>query len=198
MNGVAVDDALDLKPGLAEADAWLVLGKVGKVHGIKGWVRIISFTEEPDGILDYPVLRADFETSLAGSSAPRLLEIDEYKQQPKGLIAHFKGVDTPEDARLLNGATLAIERQALPALEDEEFYWYQLEGLTVHNLTGECLGRVKGLLETGANDVLVVTPTEDSLDDRERLIPYLRDSVVSKIDLDKAEIHVDWDADYLA
>ena len=114
-------------------DAWVVLGKVGKVHGIKGWVRVISFTETPDGILDYPVLRADFDASVAPTSATRQLEIDDYKQQPKGLIAHFKGIDNPEEARLLNGATLSVERKALPPLESDEYYWYQLEGLTVIN-----------------------------------------------------------------
>lgn len=182
----------------ASNEAWVVLGKVGKVHGIKGWVRVISFTEVPDGILDYPVFRAEFDRSLAPASASRLLEIDDYRQQPKGLIAHFKGIDNPEEARLLNGATLSVERQALPELESDEYYWYQLEGLTVVNRQNECFGVIKSMLETGANDVMVVTATEESIDDRERLIPYLSDSVVLKVDLDDGVIRVDWEADYLA
>ena len=161
----------------ASNEAWVVLGKVGKVHGIKGWVRVISFTEVPDGILDYPVLRAEFDRSLAPASASRLLE---------------------EEARLLNGATLSVERQALPELESDEYYWYQLEGLTVVNRQNECFGVIKSMLETGANDVMVVTATEESIDDRERLIPYLSDSVVQKVDLDEGIIRVDWEADYLA
>lgn len=183
-----------------------MLGKVGKVHGIKGWVRVISFTEEADGILDYPLLKLGFESSLApriGGEAGTTgtlerVEIDEFKRQPKGLIAHFKGIDTPEEARLLNGATLSVERAKLPDLASEEFYWYQLEGLAVINQQDECFGRVKGLLETGANDVLVVAATEDSIDDRERLIPYLRDSVVRQVNLDEGQLRVEWDADFLA
>lgn len=181
-----------------ESNTWIVLGKVGRVHGIKGWVRVISFTEDPDGILDHPVLRADFSASLTPRVAVRQLEVDAYKQQPKGLIVHFKGIDTPEEARLLNGATLSVETESLPELEDDEFYWYQLEGLTVFNQHQECFGKVKGLLETGANDVLVVSATADSIDDRERLIPYLRDSVVKDIDLKAGTLSVDWDADFLA
>jgi 16S rRNA processing protein RimM len=99
---------------------------------------------------------------------------------------------------LLNGATLSVERQALPELESDEYYWYQLEGLTVVNLRNECFGVIKSMLETGANDVMVVKPTEESIDDRERLIPYLSDSVVQKVDLDEGVIRVDWEADYLA
>lgn len=178
-------------------DAWIVLGKVGKVHGIRGWVRVISFTEEPDGILDHPSLRADLESSLTPRAGAQQLEIDDYKQQPKGLIVHFKGVDSPEEARLLNGATLSVERSALPALDSDEFYWYQLEGLTVINEDQECFGRVKGLLETGANDVLVVSATAESIDDRERLIPYLRGSVVKDIDLDAGTLRVEWGANFL-
>ena len=179
----------------AAQDAWLVLGKIGKVHGIKGWVRVISFTEEPDGILDYPTLRAELQSA---SGSYKTLEIDDYRQQPKGLIVHFKGIDTPEEARLYNGALLSVERDALPQLEQEEFYWYQLEGLSVVNLQQERFGFVKGLLETGANDVLVVAPDAGSIDKRERLIPYLRDDVVKKIDLDAGTISVEWGADFLA
>lgn len=178
-------------------DAWLVLGKIGKVHGIKGWVRVISFTEEPDGILDYPTLRAEPQGD-AGRSAVSMLEIDDYRQQPKGLIVHFKGIDTPEEARLYNGALLSVERDALPQLEQEEFYWYQLEGLSVVNQQQERFGVVKGLLETGANDVLVVAPDAESIDERERLIPYLRNDVVKQIDLDAQVIRVEWGADFLA
>jgi 16S rRNA processing protein RimM len=182
----------------AVQDAWLVLGKIGKVHGIKGWVRVISFTEEPDGILDYPILRAEPQDGAFGRSELRMLEIDDYRQQPKGLIVHFKGIDTPEEARLCNGALLSVEREALPQLEQEEFYWYELEGLAVVNLQQERFGVVKGLLETGANDVLVVAPDADSIDKRERLIPYLRDDVVKQIDLDAGVISVEWGADFLA
>ena len=202
MNGSPANEASNEAVNDASNDdssgAWVVLGKIGKVHGIKGWVRVISFTETSDGILDYSLLRADFDASVAPTSATRQLEIDDYKQQPKGLIAHFKGIDNPEEARLLNGATLSVERKALPPLESDEYYWYQLEGLTVINQHDECFGIIKSMLETGANDVMVVKATQESIDDRERLIPYLSDSVVLKVDLDERVIRVDWDADFLA
>ena len=78
-----------------------------------------------------------------------------------------------------------------------EFYWHQLEGLKVINQHDQLFGRVSHLLETGANDVLVIKADSESIDDRERLIPYLMDSVIREIDLENETIRVDWEAEYL-
>jgi len=94
------------------------------------------------------------------------------------------------------GASLATNaRSQLPSLKDGEFYWYQLQGLKVIDLQGQLLGQIDHLLETGANDVMVVRPCAGSLDDRERLLPYTGQCVQS-IDLQAAEMRVDWDADF--
>ncbi len=173
----------------------LVLARVGKTYGVKGWVRIVSYTSPETNILDY----CRFQGRLKGLRGQTLaLEMDAHKQLGNGLIAHFKGYDDPESAREITGAELAVDSAELPALPNGEFYWHQLQGLEVITLNGDCLGEVKELLETGANDVLVVVPNQSSVDDRERLIPYLPERVVSKVDLDKAQITVDWEADYLA
>ncbi len=86
----------------------------------------------------------------------------------------------------------------LPDLESGTFYWHELVGLEVTNLQGEILGTVSGLLETGANDVLVVQPTAHSCDQRERLIPYLMGQVVKQVSLNDVSLTVDWDIDYLS
>jgi 16S rRNA processing protein RimM len=85
----------------------------------------------------------------------------------------------------------------LPALEVGEFYWHQLEGLRVLNLQGENFGIVKKMLQTGANDVVVVKPVDSSLDNRERLIPWVRGDVIKSIDVEKGELIVSWLSDYL-
>ena len=85
----------------------------------------------------------------------------------------------------------------MPQLDYGEFYWHQLQDLRVVNHHEQIFGRVSHLLETGANDVLVVKANNESIDDRERLIPYLVDSVVIEIDLENQTIRVDWEADYL-
>jgi len=169
----------------------VVLGEIGRVHGLKGWLKLISFTSPIENILDYP----RFHVEVGGRSQE--LELDEHRRQNKALLVHFKGYDDPETARLLTGIELTVANENLPQLERGEFYWHQLQGLRVVNQHQQVFGRVSHLLETGANDVLVVKADSASIDDRERLIPYLVDSVIIEIDLETQTIRVDWEADYL-
>lgn len=175
----------------AAESEWLVLGKVGRVHGLKGWLKLISFTSPIENILDY----SRFYANIEGRSQE--LELDEYRCQNQALLVHFKGYDAPETARLLTGIELSVANESLPTLEQGEFYWHQLEGLKVVNQQEQIFGRVSHLIETGANDVLVVRADKESIDERERLIPYLMDSVVLEVDLEAQTIRVDWEADYL-
>ena len=114
------------------------------------------------------------------------------------MIAHFRGFDSPESARQLAGVELTVASTSLPGLDQGDYYWHQLEGLAVINLDGLRFGVVRQLLETGANDVLVVRPDATSIDERERLIPYVTGSVIRQVDLDAGTVTVDWQADYLA
>lgn len=169
----------------------VVLGKIGRVHGLQGWVKLISFTAPIENILDYSLFHAEVGGKLTQ------LELDQHRRQSKALLVHFKGYDDPETARLLTGAELAIANTELPQLDSGEFYWHQLQGLQVVNQHGQRFGRVSHLLETGANDVLVVVPDGESIDERERLIPYIVDTVISEVDLQKETLRVEWEADYL-
>lgn len=107
----------------------------------------------------------------------------------------LKGLDDRDVARTYAGFEIRVPESELPELEEDEFYWHQLEGLSVINQDGQLLGKVDHLLETGANDVMVVKPCTGSLDDRERLLPYT-EQCVQAIDLDAGEMRVDWDADF--
>ena len=169
----------------------VVLGQFGKIHGLKGWLKLNSFTSPPENILDYPQLLAVIDRKRT------TLKIDQFRRQPKGLLVHVDGYDDPESARQLTGVELSVMIDTMPELTDDEFYWHQLLGMKVVNQQAELFGQVTKLMETGANDVLVITPTEDSLDDRERLVPYLVDTVIVAVDLDGNIITVNWGADYL-
>ena len=173
-------------------DKKVVLGKVGRVHGVSGWVRLNSYTAPPDNILNYPLLSAELNGTLS------TLEIDASRRQPKGLLVHFVGYDSPEVSRALTGKDVWVSSSELPDLESGTFYWHELVGLEVTNLQGEILGTVSGLLETGANDVLMVQPSARSCDQRERLIPYLMGPVVKQVSLNGISLIVDWDVDYLS
>ncbi|MWV17276.1 ribosome maturation factor RimM [Pseudomonas sp. L-22-4S-12] len=171
------------------AEDLIVLGKITSVHGVRGEVKIYSFTDPIDNLLDYPqwTLRRDGEVKQVELVSGRL--------QGKVLVAKLKGLDDREVARTFAGFDICVPRALLPDLAEDEFYWYQLEGLKVIDQLGQLLGKIDHLLETGANDVMVVKPCAGSLDDRERLLPYTAQCVL-KVDLAAGEMQVDWDADF--
>ncbi len=171
------------------ADDLIVMGKIGAVHGVRGEVKIHSFTDPMENLFDYPLwhLRRDGETKQVKVSSAR--------SQGKGLVARIEGLDDREIARTYTGFEICVPRSELPELEQGEYYWHQLVGLQVINQEQQLLGKVNHLLETGANDVLVVRPCAGSLDGRERLLPYT-DQCVEQIDLEQGVISVEWDADF--
>ena len=171
------------------AEDLVVLGKITSVHGVRGEVKIYSFTDPIDNLLDYR------QWTLKRDGDVRQMELVSGRLQGKVLVAKLKGLDDREVARTFAGFDICVPREQLPDLDDGEFYWYQLVGLKVIDLQGQLLGRVDHLLETGANDVMVVKPCAGSLDDRERLLPYT-EQCVQQVDLVAGEMRVDWDADF--
>lgn len=167
----------------------LVMARIGAPWGVKGWVKVFSFTQPPENVLDYK--RYSFEEG----GRLQTLEFDELKPHGAGFVGHIVGCDVREQCGRYTGKELLLTKQDLPALE-EGYYWHQLEGLQVVNLAGEVLGRVDHLLETGANDVLVVHGDAESVDREERLLPYVSGQVVKRVDLDAGVIQVDWEKDY--
>ena len=126
------------------------------------------------------------------------VEFDAVKAQGKGLVAHICGVDDRTLAEGYRGLEVVVPASALPPLPTGDFYWRDLQGLSVWCQDGAekvLLGRVDYLIETGANDVLVVKACEGSIDERERLIPYLPGDTVTRVDLEEALIEVDWFVD---
>ncbi|MBD1553658.1 ribosome maturation factor RimM [Pseudomonas typographi] len=173
----------------APADDLIVIGKIVSVHGVRGEVKVYSFTDPIDNLLHYP------HWTLRHEGDVKQVVLMQGRLQNKVLVAKLNGLDDREQARLLAGYEICIARSLLPALTHGDYYWYQLEGLKVINSPGELLGKVDHLLETGANDVMVVKPCAGSLDDRERLLPYT-DGCVLDIDLAAGEMRVEWDAGF--
>ncbi|WP_049722247.1 ribosome maturation factor RimM [Gilvimarinus polysaccharolyticus] len=166
------------------------VGQVTGVFGVKGWIKIRSFTEPATNLFDYS------PWWLKTAHGVKTFEIDEYRAHGKGFVAHIKDVDDRDLAAQYTNCVIAVERDLLPSLDAGEFYWHQLQDMAVISCFegGESrLGTVKKLIETGANDVLVVAPDANSIDDRERLIPYIPDQFVTHIDEATNTIEVDWD-----
>ena len=173
------------------ADDTLEAGRITGCYGVRGWVRVQSFTEPPENFLDL----GQWQVTRAGVREP--LEIDQGRVQGKGLVVHIAGVDDRDAAETYRGLTVEVPRTALPALDDGDYYWRDLEGLQVwcrENPASErvLLGVVNYLIDTGANDVLVVKPVTGSIDEHERLIPYLPGATVAAVNLEQGRIEVDW------
>jgi 16S rRNA processing protein RimM len=171
------------------SDPMLTVGKIAGCFGIKGWVKIHSYTDPAENFLSYG------QWHLKRRDGYEPVEFDQGKIHGKGLVAHIAGVDDRTLAESYKGLTVAIPADRLPLLEAGDYYWRDLEGLKVWCRDGEnrvFLGTVDYLIETGANDVLVVKGCAGSIDERERLIPYLPGETVTRVDLEGAVIEVDW------
>jgi 16S rRNA processing protein RimM len=163
----------------------IIIGHIGAPYGLKGWVKVQSFTDPKSNIcaysqgwLQYPAQKT-WEPYQAST-----------KQLSKAILFKFPDYDDPETARELTGTVLAVERQALPKLQANEYYWSDLEDLTVITKSGLVLGSIDHFIPTGANDVMVVKKANTL-----RLIPYI-DPVVVKVDLVRGELLVDWDPEF--
>lgn len=172
------------------AEDVVVLGRFNSPFGIQGWIKVFSYTDPMDNILTYqPWL-------MKQNDVWQPLKVKSVKKQGKGLIAKLDQIDTPEAARTLCEAEIAAPRSVLPNLAEGEYYWSQLENLKVYTESGELLGRVAYLMETGANDVLVVKGDEESIDRETRLVPYVPGQVVKQIDIEAGILRVDWDSEF--
>jgi 16S rRNA processing protein RimM len=160
------------------------VGKISGVFGVKGWVKVFSFTDIRENILSYSpwLLKKDSET--------RLIAVIDGKLQGKAVVAQLDGVNDRDRAASLMGWDIFISPDQLPKVAKGEYYWSDLIGLNVETDRGIQLGAVDSLLETGANDVLVVKG------ERERAIPFLQGKTIINIDLDAGKIIVDWDPDF--
>jgi 16S rRNA processing protein RimM len=164
-------------------DRWVILGKIGGAFGVQGWVRITSYTDPPENILDYE----SWYVRRAGQW--QAVEIEDGRMTAKGVQVKLAGIDSPEEARLQVGIEIAVPRSELPPTAPGEYYWSDLEGLEAVTPTGEALGRVDHFRTTPGGDVVVVRG------EREHWIPFVKDRIV-KVDLEARRIVLDWGLDY--
>lgn len=167
-------------------DTHIQLGAIQGVFGVKGWLKIFSFCRPKEQILDYS------KWELKSSTGTASHELQDGKLHGNGIVAKFHNINDRTQAETLIRAEIWVAREEMPELSEDEFYWFQLEGLNVISIEGKSLGKLKRMMETGANDVMVVADA----DKQEILIPYIREQVVKRVDLEKRAITVDWQKDY--
>ena len=167
-----------------------IVGKLGSTYGIRGWLRIYSSTEQAESIFDYQPwflnIKGQWQT----------VELESWRYHSQDLIVKLKNIDDRDAAQALTTIEIGVSADNFPELE-EGYYWHDLIGCQVLNLQGYQLGVVSDMMETGSNDVFVVKANlNDAFSKQERLIPYLEQTVVKRVDLATKTIEVDWDAGF--
>ena len=160
------------------------VGKISGVFGVKGWVKVFSFTDNKENILNYSpwLLKKDNEI--------KIIKVIDGKLQGKAVVAQLEAVNDRDQAASLMGWDIFITPDQLPKVAKDEYYWSDLIGLSVETSLGVQLGVIESLMETGANDVVIIKG------DRERVIPFLQGQTIISINLDDAKMIVDWDPDF--
>lgn len=169
---------------MSAREKWVILGRVSGVFGVKGWLKVQSYTEPRDNIVGFGAW------TLRMNGVDHAFEVEDGHSHAGSVVAKLHGVDDREQAREWIGADIVVARERLPAIAQGELYWTDLEGLEVRTTTGIVLGKVDHLLATGGNDVLVL----DSVP--QRLIPFVVGAVVKEVNLESGHIVVDWSPDY--
>ena len=170
----------------------VTLGRVSGVFGVKGWIKVYSYTRPAANILRY---RKWWIVTEAGREAYRA-EVVAGQQQGPALVAQISDaagqpIDDRDRAAALIGASIEVERDELPKLREGEFYWIDLIGVKVESVEGAYLGTVTDVTSNGAQDVLVL---KDG--DTERLIPFVREHIVREVDLPAGRIVCAWQPDW--
>ena len=163
---------------------FIVVGRVSGLHGVRGWIKVYSHTQPRNNILGYSTWY------LKRQGEWRVMELQEGQSHGKGILAHLTGVDDRDLAASLVGSDIAIRSEQLADTAEDEYYWADLIGLKVVTEEGIELGTVDSLFETGANDVLVVRG------ERERLIPYIPEQVITEVNLIEGRMVVNWDPEF--
>jgi 16S rRNA processing protein RimM len=168
----------------------IVIGKFGAVYGIKGWLKIHSYTDDPEGIFKYKPLLMKLKGQFQS------VNVADWKRHTNSFVGKIVGFDAREDAQTLVGLELFIDPSKLPQME-ENFYWRDLIGCQVNTGNGYSLGVVTDMMETGSNDVLVVKAnSNDAFGQKERLVPFIEQQVISNVDITSKLIIVNWQPDF--
>jgi 16S rRNA processing protein RimM len=161
----------------------ILIGQVSGCFGVKGWLKVFSYSDPRENITTYDKWIIDGKT----------YESIQSKKNGKLIVAKLSGIDDKETAQTFIGKNIEIESQQLADLNNQQFYWRDLVGLNVSNKQGIDFGSIKSMLETGANDVMIIKGSNKG--DKERLVPFIMEKTVIEVSLENGTVLVDWHED---
>ena len=160
----------------------ILVGKISNPHGIKGWVKVISFTDPIENILSYK------KWTLSDNETEKTCYLEDSRIQGNKIVIKLEGVNDRDDADLLKNLQIKVNRFDLPKLDENSYYWGDLIDFNVIDIKGKHVGKVDSLFSTGSNDVLVII---DEAKER-LLVPFIMEEVIKCVDLAKELISIDW------
>ena len=165
-----------------EDDKKIYLGKITGVHGIKGWLKIQSYSSPPENILNYP------SWIINNKGEEDFYSIEQGRKQNNKIVVKLEKIDDRNTAESLINSKIQILRSDLPKLSNENYYWSDLVGLSVLNSEETVIGKIESLIETGANDVMVII----TLKDERILIPFVMHEIIKEVNVELNYIKIDW------
>ena len=165
-----------------EDDKKIYLGKITGVHGIKGWLKIQSFSSPPENILNYP------SWIINNQGEEDFYSIEKGRKQNNKIVVKLEKIDDRNTAESLINSKIQILRSDLPKLSNENYYWSDLVGLSVLSSEEKVIGKIESLIETGANDVMVII----TLKDERILIPFVMHEIIKEVNVELNYIKIDW------
>tara|TARA_Y200000002_G_C22416765_1_gene552132 strand:+ start:111 stop:635 length:525 start_codon:yes stop_codon:yes gene_type:complete len=168
----------------------ICIGSIGKPRGLNGEFFLNSYCSPKENILNY----LDFSIENNKISD---FKINYIKKINKKFYAKINSIDNIDGIKNYTNSKLFINSENLPKLTNDEVYWHELKGMQVEDSnTNDILGEVETLNNFGANDCLVIKPTNNSIDDKERLVPFVKETFIKSIDDNQKIIKVDWQKEY--
>jgi 16S rRNA processing protein RimM len=163
------------------------MGRVMGPYGVRGWVKVATFTAATDALAGYDTWWLVPREGLEGKAWP----VESARVHADTVVAKLAGIETREAAAVLKGSLVAVPRDALPPLPDDEMYVGDLIGMTVVNRRGETLGKVEAVDSFGAHPVMRVAGAGGPV----RLVPFVA-AHVDAVDREAGRVEVDWGLDY--
>ena len=165
-----------------KSDKKILVGKISNPHGIKGWVKVISFTDPIENILSYK------QWIISDKETEKTYYLEDSRVQGNKIVIKLENVNDRNDADLLKNLQIQVNRSDLPELDQNSYYWEDLVDFNVIDIKGNHVGKVDSLFRTGTNDVLVIIDeTKERL-----LVPFIMEEVIKYVDLAKELISIDW------
>ena len=167
---------------------FLLIAKIGKTRGLKGEFFLRSYAQNPETLFS-------FEKFFAlSTSAMEEVHFEFMRESNSNIVAKLKSINDIDEIKAYGQKDIFVLKSELPELDENEAYWFELEGMQVTNLEGQHLGQVQEVNNFGASDMLEVKSTNKKI--KNLLIPFIKNRVIISIDKSKNSILVDWQEDY--